>query len=206
MNTPKIEPHRITTPIQLMAVWFAGLVILVMVFIGGAAYVTTPTWIAGMLTIAAVTCVPVFLFCVFLLQTAFRPQLQEDKYYSDWLAQNQQKAQSTTSSPLPPQTPQTLSATPAPTAELPEESKRILRTLWRYQTQSFGADISKRWTFGVHPFSPDYSAFLRGLAPAVSRGLVAVSPENYQCMLTNEGISFLKTQNDLQSGDDIYKF
>jgi len=31
--------------------------------------------------------VPVFLLCLFLLQTRFRPEMQEDKYYSRHLAQ-----------------------------------------------------------------------------------------------------------------------
>lgn len=86
MADPQIQPHRITKPIQLLAVWMAALVILVGLFFGAARFLTQPDWLPPLLTIAAVAFVPLFLVALFLLQTKFRPQLQEDAYYAEWLA------------------------------------------------------------------------------------------------------------------------
>jgi hypothetical protein len=83
---PQIQPHRITKPIQLLAVWMAGLIVLVGSFLTGARVLTEPDWLPPFLAIAAVSLVPAFLGLLFLLQTKFRPQLQEDAYYSVWLA------------------------------------------------------------------------------------------------------------------------
>lgn len=84
MQSPKIEPHKITTPIQLLAVWFVGLIALVGAFITGSATVQTPVWLQAMFGITAVCIVPVFLTLVFLLQTRFRVQVLDDQYYSAW--------------------------------------------------------------------------------------------------------------------------
>lgn len=81
----KIEPHKITKPFQLLAVWFAGLVLLVGFFLGAAVKVTNPSWLSALFGIAAVGMVPLFLIMVFLMQTKFRPQLQDDPYYADYL-------------------------------------------------------------------------------------------------------------------------
>ncbi|MGC1417990.1 MAG: pYEATS domain-containing protein [Candidatus Acidiferrum sp.] len=86
MGEPQIQPHRITKPIQLLAVWMAGLIILVGSFLAGARLLTEPYWLPPVLAISAVSLVPLFLGLLFLLQTKFRPQLQEDVYYSVWLA------------------------------------------------------------------------------------------------------------------------
>jgi hypothetical protein len=86
MAQPIIQPHRITKPIQLVAVWMAGLVLLVGSFLTAARFLFEPAWVAPFLAISAVMIVPVFLILLFVLQTRFRPQLQEDAYYSKWLA------------------------------------------------------------------------------------------------------------------------
>lgn len=87
MTEPQIQPHRITKPIQLLAVWMLGLTILVGSFLTGAQLLKSPSWLSPFLTVSAVALVPLFLGLLFLLQTKFRPQLQEDAYYSEWLAQ-----------------------------------------------------------------------------------------------------------------------
>jgi hypothetical protein len=70
----------------MLAVWMAGLVLLVGSFLAGARVLTKPDWVPPFLVIAAVLLVPLFLVLLFLMQTKFRPQLQEDVYYSGWLA------------------------------------------------------------------------------------------------------------------------
>jgi hypothetical protein len=86
MADAQIQPHRITKPIQLLAVWMLGLVILDGTFLGAARFLEKPEWLPPVLVISAVAFVPLFLIALFLLQTKFRPQLQEDVYYAEWLA------------------------------------------------------------------------------------------------------------------------
>ncbi|MEZ7011596.1 hypothetical protein ACB042_19205 [Aeromonas sp. S13(2024)] len=82
---PKIEPHRITKPIQLLGAWLVGLIIVNGSFLGAAITIDTPIWLKSTLVIAAIANVPVFLICIFLLQTRFRPEMQEDSYYHEYL-------------------------------------------------------------------------------------------------------------------------
>ncbi len=93
MAEPQIQPHRITKPIQLLAVWMSGLVILVGSFLTGARLLTSPNWISPFLAISAVAIVPLFLALLFLLQTRFRPQLQEDAYYAVYLESQRKEFQ-----------------------------------------------------------------------------------------------------------------
>lgn len=85
MAEPSITPYRITKPIQLLAAWLAGLAIVNAAFLTAAGAVRTPSWIPGLLAIAAVVNVPLFLLSLFLLQTKFRPEMQEDTFYSKYL-------------------------------------------------------------------------------------------------------------------------
>ncbi|WP_333850635.1 hypothetical protein [Epilithonimonas sp.] len=85
MENPKIQPDKITKPIQLLAVWFAGLVLLVGLLLTGAKTITEPKWVVPILVISAILIIPIFLYFVFLLQTKYRPQMQEDTFYSKYL-------------------------------------------------------------------------------------------------------------------------
>jgi len=85
MSNNKIEAHKITKPIQLLAAWLVGLAIVNVSFLTAAANITQPSWVPGLLSVAAVINVPIFVVSIFLLQTKFRPEMQEDSYYSDYL-------------------------------------------------------------------------------------------------------------------------
>jgi hypothetical protein len=85
LETQKIDAHKITKPMQLMAVWFIALLLIDSAFLTAAAKIVNPPWICPMLSIAAVVFVPLFISCVLLMQTVFRKELQEDQYYSEWL-------------------------------------------------------------------------------------------------------------------------
>jgi len=85
MADAQIQPHRITKPIQMLAVWMLALIVLDGSFLGAARLLTKPDWVPPLLVIAAVAFVPLFLIALFLLQTKFRPQLQEDAYYAEYL-------------------------------------------------------------------------------------------------------------------------
>jgi hypothetical protein len=82
----EIQPHKVTKPIQLLAAWLLGLVLVDGSFLTAARLIVTPLWAPGVLVVAAVASVPLFLACIFLLQTRFRPEMQEDSYYSQYLA------------------------------------------------------------------------------------------------------------------------
>jgi len=86
MDQP-IRPNNITKPIQLLAAWLAGLLAIDSCFLIAAARLPTGGWEAQALTVAAIANVPLFLLAVFLLQTRFRPELQEDLYYSSYISQ-----------------------------------------------------------------------------------------------------------------------
>lgn len=85
MSSQRIEPSKIRTPIQLLAAWLAGLVFVNGSFLGAAASLHVPYWASGALVIASIANVPIFLAAIFLLQTRFRPEMQEDEYYSQYL-------------------------------------------------------------------------------------------------------------------------
>lgn len=85
MSKQKIEAHKITKPIQLLAVWFIALVLVDSALLTAAATISAPPWVPPMLAIAAVVFVPVFLVAAFVMQTRFRTHLQDDPYYAKWL-------------------------------------------------------------------------------------------------------------------------
>jgi hypothetical protein len=90
MQTHKIEAHKITKPIQLMAVWFIALLLIDAAFLTAAAKINSPAWLAPSLVISAIAFVPLFLVGVFLMQTVFRKELQDDQFYSEWLKRQEE--------------------------------------------------------------------------------------------------------------------
>ena len=72
MSKEEIKAHLITKPIQLLAAWLTGLVIVNGLFLTGAATITSPSWVSGLLVVASIINVPLFLISIFLLQTKFR--------------------------------------------------------------------------------------------------------------------------------------
>jgi len=84
-STNNIDPSKINKPIQLLGAWLVGLVLVNGSFLGAAISLESPVWARGLLIVASVINVPVFLFSIFLLQTKFRPEMQEDSYYHDYL-------------------------------------------------------------------------------------------------------------------------
>lgn len=85
MTEQRILPEKVTKPIQLLAAWLVGLILVDASFLLGAQQITRPEWASALLVISAVANVPVFIGALFLLQTKFRPQMQEDSYYSQYL-------------------------------------------------------------------------------------------------------------------------
>lgn len=81
----QIEPHKITKPIQLLAAWLSGLVLIDGLFLYSASNIPKPDWVTASLVVAGIINVPLFLFSIFLLQTKFRPEMQEDSFYLKYL-------------------------------------------------------------------------------------------------------------------------
>lgn len=80
-----IEPSGITKPIQLLSAWLIGLILVNASYLSAAGLINEPQWIASALVIGALLNVPIFLGCLFLLQTKFRPEMQEDSFYAIYL-------------------------------------------------------------------------------------------------------------------------
>ncbi len=91
MENNKIKPDKITKPIQLLGAWLVGLLTIDSAFLLAATKMDLSTWQSGALTIAAILNVPLFIGALFLLQTKFRPELQEDSYYSTYLSNRTNK-------------------------------------------------------------------------------------------------------------------
>jgi hypothetical protein len=85
MEHQKIEPQKVTKPIQLLAAWLVGLIIVNGSFLATASAIDNGSWEHSALIVAAIVNVFVFLGAIFLLQTRFRPELQEDSFYSQYL-------------------------------------------------------------------------------------------------------------------------
>ncbi|MDR3391013.1 MAG: hypothetical protein P4L77_04690 [Sulfuriferula sp.] len=85
MEKNNISPEKITKPIQLLGAWLVGLLAIDGTFLIAAKSMDLASWQSGALTIAAIVNVPLFIGALFLLQTKFRPELQEDSYYSTYL-------------------------------------------------------------------------------------------------------------------------
>jgi hypothetical protein len=92
MSESRIEPEKITKPIQLVAAWFVALIVLVASFLSAAKTVDQPLWLPVLFGFAAVSFVPLFATLVFRLQTKYRPELQEDRYYAKYRSDKRQLA------------------------------------------------------------------------------------------------------------------
>jgi hypothetical protein len=85
MSEQKINADKITKPIQLLAAWLIGLIVVNGSFLATATQISIPVWAPNLLIIASVINVPLFLISIFLLQTKFRPEMQADEFYSKYL-------------------------------------------------------------------------------------------------------------------------
>lgn len=84
-RSPRIDPEKITRPIQLLAAWLVGLVAVDGAFLTAAVNIAEPQWAPGVLVVSAILNVPLFLAALFLLQTRYRPEMQEDTFYAKYL-------------------------------------------------------------------------------------------------------------------------
>jgi hypothetical protein len=85
MSGTKLVPEKITSPFQLMAAWFAMLVLLVSILLTASINISKPDWAAGYLIVFTSILIVLVLSCVTLMLTVFRPHLQDGKEYAQWL-------------------------------------------------------------------------------------------------------------------------
>lgn len=86
MARQRIDPQKITKPIQLLAAWLVGLVLTNGTFLAAAIQIAPQSWERQALIVSAIVNVPLFLLALFILQTRFRPELQEDTFYAEYLS------------------------------------------------------------------------------------------------------------------------
>lgn len=187
MEESKIEPHKITKPIQLMAVWFLALILLNSELLTAAKFIIEPSWLPPLLTISAVSLIPLFLGGIFLMQTVFRRELQEDPYYSKWLLGNQGEQK-----PTPIKEEKVVNS-----ADDSMKGKRslmeymILNTLWTKQINKW-PDLSQFFTFNMNFVSPsETKAFAEAAELLIEEGLITLA-QNGQYMLTIKGFDYCK--------------
>lgn len=92
MSEQRIEPHKVTKPIQLLAAWLVGLVITNASFLTASIQMASGSWERGALVISTIVNVPIFLLALFVLQTRFRAELQEDTFYAEYLSKKSSTA------------------------------------------------------------------------------------------------------------------
>ncbi|NVO73264.1 hypothetical protein [Photobacterium damselae] len=86
MKNQNIKPDKITKPLQLLGAWLVGLFSINSCFLIAASNMEQDSTGSLLLIGAAIINVPIFLISVFILQTKFRPEMQEDQYYSIYLS------------------------------------------------------------------------------------------------------------------------
>lgn len=87
MNKNEIKPHKITKPIQLLAAWLVGLIVINASFLTAAGLITMPWYLQVVLVLASTINVFVFVILLYLMQTHYREQMQDDNFYSKSLEQ-----------------------------------------------------------------------------------------------------------------------
>lgn len=85
MSGTQLAPEKITSPFQLMAAWFAMLVLIVSVLLTAAGNIEKPEWAAGYLITFSSVVILVVISCVLLMLTKYRPHLQDGKEYAEWI-------------------------------------------------------------------------------------------------------------------------
>jgi hypothetical protein len=84
--------------------------------------------------------------------------------------------------------------------------KKILRTLWHYQKQHFGADNEKRWGFTTRGQGVEAKDFEFGAFTLLQQNAI-IQDQQGMVFMTESGIEFCKKQTSfVESGDIFTKF
>lgn len=209
MSEPEITPHKITKPIQLLAAWLGGLAVVDGSFLTAAATIETPTWVPGALVVASIVNVPLFIFSVFLLQTKFRPEMQEDSYYSEYLQKKySDKPESVTAltveRPLGELAEKIVAQVSAELDDQPQQQKKVVELLKDSEVEYLAKRFSSNRTLSELYMFPnlwdelvkswgDNGSFLRDISLMTDSGLIELPSENPKdAKLTNIGEAVAK--------------
>jgi hypothetical protein len=188
MDEQKIEPHKITRPIQLMAVWFVALILIDSELFTAATLIKEPNWVPPLLVISAICFILIFIGGIFLMQTVFRKELQDDPYYSKWLLgeKGKQSIPQTTNKNIK----TNLVETNVKRRSLMEYM--ILNTLWTKQVNKW-PDLSQYFTFIMNFAAPsETKSFNEATEILIKEGLITLA-NNGQYMLTIAGFDYCKS-------------
>lgn len=152
LNKQAISPEKINKPIQLLGAWLVGLFSVDSCFLFAASRMPEGSIESLALVSAAIINVPIFLVAVFLLQTRFRPELQEDSYYSTYLTQK-------TNEPI------SVKKEDMRMIELSQKVASLELIFTKSRMPESNGELLKGVLFGVNVLLPQYDeikSFLRG--------------------------------------------
>ncbi|MFZ6641794.1 hypothetical protein ACO0LL_18795 [Undibacterium sp. TC4M20W] len=205
MTDAQIRPDKVTKPIQLLAAWLVGLIVVNASFLLGAQQITNPPWASSLLVVAAVANVPIFIIALFLLQTKFRPQMQEDSFYAQYLKTEREYSQMPPTQSLPVDVVEQSIAKTAEKITLKlgaaakGQEQPIVNILRESQFESlvtrFGDSRSlselflspETWTKIVKEWA-EHEVFVQDIEALITEGLVAKKYKGYlNCFITDSG-------------------
>ncbi len=99
-----------------------------------------------------------------------------------------------------------IDAKPKVPADLTEEAKRILATLWMGQTRHFKGISEGQWSFRILPSVYQYGNFIVGFAELLKSGFIGWECKNGQAVLTKKGFEFIKENREIREFKDVYMF
>ena len=88
-------------------------------------------------------------------------------------------------------------------AELSVHARRVLKSLWHFQCQTFGEDDARRWGFGVGRQAPDYATFSIGAKELEWDKYVFIDPRGL-AYLTNEGVELCRQNKPAIQDEPLY--
>jgi len=146
MPYQRIDPEKITKPIQLIAVWFIGLILLEGILIGGAVALSISPGLQVVLVIASVITPLIFIGAIFLLQTKYREQLLDDHHYAKHRKQQGERFKDFKPENISQSVPEKVDAT----KDIESWNEREARRMKRYE--------ENRGLFLVHNWRPSSTA------------------------------------------------
>lgn len=87
--------------------------------------------------------------------------------------------------------------------DLSVHAKRVLKSLWHFQRQTFGEDDPRRWGFGVGRQAPDYATFSIGAKELEWEKYIFLDPRG-MAYLTNEGIKLCRENQSSLEAENLY--
>ena len=104
---------------------------------------------------------------------------------------------------VPPAAPALAPAAKRPYADLSLHARRVLKSLWHFQRETFGEDDPRRWGFAVGRQAPSYFTFSTGAKELEWEKYVVLDHRGF-VYLTNEVIEFSKQNRAALDNEPLY--